>query len=86
MTSYFARRFPASSACGYTTSKGKSYCSSSQRVCPDGIDPPYWSASAMRGAFTACVPAGRVLTPSTVMPSSRAARSSAVSAEPLLAT
>ena len=26
---------------GYTRSKGNSNCSSSQRTCPDGIEPPY---------------------------------------------
>jgi hypothetical protein len=40
-TSYFAFRFPASSVPGKTTSNGNSYCSNSQRVHPDGIEPPY---------------------------------------------
>ncbi len=40
-TSYFAFRLPASSVLGKTTSNGNSYCSNSQRVQPDGIDPPY---------------------------------------------
>src|SRR5580704_14142425 len=34
-------RFPASNVGGYTTSKGNSYCSKSQRVHPEGISPPY---------------------------------------------
>jgi len=40
-TSYFALRLPASSVPGNTTSNGNSYCSNSQRVQPEGIDPPY---------------------------------------------
>ena len=31
---------PASSVCGYTTSNGNSNCSNSQRVQPEGIEPP----------------------------------------------
>src|SRR5687768_2331064 len=41
MTSYLVDRLPASSALGKTTSNGNSCCSRSQRVQPDGIEPPY---------------------------------------------
>src|SRR5450432_3221173 len=40
-TSNLLLRSPASSPGGYTRSNGNSYCSNSQRVQPEGIDPPY---------------------------------------------
>ena len=71
ITSYFADRFPASSAFGKTTSNGNSNCSSSQRVQPEGIEPPYWSASAIRGFRNEiAVPDGRAPTASKLMPRS----------------
>ena len=41
ITSYLRLRLPASSVCGYTTSKGNSNCSNSQRVQPEVVRPPY---------------------------------------------
>src|SRR6185295_10547465 len=51
-TSNLLFRSPASSAGGYTTSNGNSYCSNSQRVQPEGMEPPYWSNRPMRIGFS----------------------------------
>jgi len=76
MTSYFPARFPSSNARGNTTSNGNSYCSRIQRVHPDGIEPPYWSARAMRSLRSGIAsPAGRVPTPSKLSPRSAASLS-----------
>ena len=48
MTSKRSRKFPSSSTLVVTTWNGKSNCSRSQRVQPEGIEPPYLSQSARR--------------------------------------
>ncbi len=87
ITSNLLDRFPASIAWGKTTSKSKPYCSRIHLVQPDGIDPPYWSASAMR-IFLSLIasPAGRAATPSKLTPSSVASCATAAAVEAFVAT
>ena len=76
-TSNLLFKSPASSAGGYTTSNGNSYCSKSQRVQPEVIEPPYWSHRPMRMGWSfSASPAGALATASTATPSSFAPRSS----------
>src|SRR6188768_2604808 len=87
ITSNLLDRFPASITWGKTTSKSKPYCSRIHLVQPDGIEPPYWSASAMRIMRSLIEsPDGRADTPSKLTPSSVASCATAAAVEDFVAT